>query len=116
MFFLKTNIQIYLFNSIFVLYFVETISIPLLYELLCLIFKRVHFAVTIIIFYIAISLGIYSQYLILTKNIVFLNEQIAFILIVIFTILFGIFTYFPPKIFLFRDPSTGGYGDTGRHR
>lgn len=103
------------FNSILVLYLVEVLAIPLLYESLHLIFKRIHFVITILIFYAAISLGIYAQYIILNSGISFFNEYVALAGVILLTILFGIFTYFPPKGFLFKDPVTGRYGDTGRH-
>jgi hypothetical protein len=104
-----------LFLSLFVLYMVEVLTIPILFEPLRLIFKKVHLAITIIIFYIAILLGLYSQYIILHNGISFLNEYISLILIVVSTIKFGVFTYIPPKIFIFKDPVTGRYGDVGRH-
>ena len=98
-------------NSILILYLVEIFTIPLLYEPLRIVFKRVHFLISILIFYIAILLGIYSQYIVLSKSIYILNEYISLILIFVLTTLFAIFTYIPPKIFLFRDPNTGKYGD-----
>ncbi len=100
-----------LINGILVLYIVETVSIPLLYESLRLIFKGVPFIITILIFYISIVLGLFSEYLILKNGISILSELVSFIFIMIITFKFGILTYFPPKIFLFKDPVTGRYGD-----
>ena len=105
-----------LFNSLFILYLIEILTIPLLYESLRLIFKKLHFLVTILIFYIAIILGVYIQYIMLISEISFLNEYISFVLIIVLTILFGIFTYYPPKYLIFRDPITGRYGDSKDHR
>jgi len=105
-----------LFNSLFILYLIEILTIPLLYESLRLIFKKIHFLVTILIFYIAIILGVYIQYIMLISEISFLNEYISFVLIIVLTILFGIFTYYPPKYLIFRDPITGRYGDSKDHR
>jgi len=52
-----------------------------------------------------------AEYYILINNIIVFNEVVAGILIYIVVILFGIFTFFPPKFFLFKDPVTGRYGD-----
>lgn len=98
-------------NGILILYIVEIVSIPLLYEPLRLILKKVPFIFTILVFYIAIVLGLFFEYLILKNNISILSEFISLILILIITLKFSIFTYFPPKHFLFRDPVTGKFGD-----
>jgi hypothetical protein len=37
-------------------------------------------------------------------------SKISYFLLSIILIAFSIFTYFPPKLELFRDPPTGGYG------
>lgn len=103
------------FNSILVLFLVEILSIPLLYEPLRMLFKEVHFSITILIFYLAVLFGILSQYFILTNQILVMSESIAMILIALIVISFGIFTYFPPKFFIFRDPVTGKYGDVGHN-
>ena len=101
-----------LFNTLFILYLVEILTIPLLYESLRLIFKKVNLFVTILIFYIAIILGVYIQYIMLISDISFLNEYISFVLVIIVTMIFGIFTYYPPKYAIFRDPVTRRYGDS----
>jgi len=99
------------FNGILVLFVVEILTIPLLYEPLRILLKKVPFYFTILIFYLAIILGIFSEYYILNNKISIFSELVSLILIGIITLKFAIFTYFPPKIFLFRDPVTGGYGD-----
>ena len=100
-----------LINGILVLYIVEIVSIPLLYESLRLILKKIPFMITILIFYISIVLGLFSEYLALKNEISIFSELISLIFIMIITFKFGILTYFPPKIFLFKDPVTGRYGD-----
>lgn len=100
-----------LINGILVLYIVEIVSIPLLYEPLRLILKKVPFIFTILIFYIAIVLGLFFEYLILKNDIFLFSEFLSLIFILIVTLKFSIFTYYPPKNFLFRDPVTGRYGD-----
>ncbi len=101
-----------IFNSIFILLTVQIISIPLLYEPLRVVFKKVHFIITILIFFLSIIIGIFMEYIFLLSGYILFDESISLILILILTVLFGIFTYYPPKIFLFRDPNTKRYGDT----
>lgn len=60
-------------------------------------------------FFVAVILGEYVAYKILiSKNIC--NTNIAIIILTILLISFIAFTYIPPKIFLFQDPITRGYG------
>lgn len=104
------------FNGILVLFVVEILTIPLLYEPLRILLKKVPFHFTILIFYLAIILGIFSEYYILNNKISIFSELVSLILIGIITLKFAIFTYYPPKIFLFRDPVSGGYGDIHHRR
>ncbi len=101
-------------NGILILYIVEIVSIPLIFEPLRLILKKVPFIFTILIFYIAIILGLFVEYLILKNRISIFSESLSLVLILLITLKFSIFTYFPPKHFLFRDPVTGRYGDKKR--
>ena len=100
-----------LINGILVLYVIEIVSIPLMYEPLRLILKKIPLIFTILIFYIAIVLGLFFEYIILKNNISLFNELLSLILILIITLKFSIFTYYLPKHFLFKDPVTGRYGD-----
>lgn len=94
------------FSSVLTLLLVQTLAIPLLYEPLRVIFKRVHFIVTIIIFYVSVLFGVLAQYYALQNNIIIFNEPISLIIIAIITLIYWIFTYYPPKIWIFRDPNT----------
>lgn len=105
------NIYPNVINSGLVLLLVEVIAIPIIYEPLHSLFGKIPVLINILIFYIAILLGIYIQYLFLEKGYVILNEWISLSIIIGITILFGIFTYYPPKMPLFRDPVTKKYGD-----
>lgn len=98
-------------SAILVLLLVELLAMPLIFEPLRVVFKKVHFGITIGIFFVSIALGLLAEYYILINNIIVFNEVVAGILIYIVVILFGIFTFFPPKFFLFKDPVTGRYGD-----
>ena len=100
-----------IFNSILILMLVELITMPLLYETLKRLFKTVPFPITILIFFLSIIFGLLAEYLILSNGIVILTEIVSFILVVVIVGIFGIFSYYPPKISLLKDPITGRYGD-----
>jgi len=102
------------FNSILVLLVVELVTMPLLYEILKRMVKKVHFLVTILIFFLSTIFGLIAEYLILTNGVVILPEIWSLILALLIVCMFAIFSYYPPKMFLFRDPITGGYGDLGK--
>ena len=104
-----------LLNSIFILLLVEVISIPLLFEPLRLLLKKVPFSVTILIFILSILFGLLTQSYFLKENIYLFPEEIALLLSLGIVGIFAIFSYYPPKIFLFKDPITGRYGDVKEH-
>jgi len=64
----------------------------------------------IAIFIIAVILGYYFSYRIMKITKPLGWEIISLIVILVGLLKFSLFTYFPPKIFLFQDPITGGYG------
>jgi len=65
----------------------------------------------IFIFVLAIIIGYAFSYKILTWQRNFLKYKTsAIIFIILAGMAFGLFTFFPPKIFLFLDPVTGLYG------
>lgn len=98
-------------SATFVLLFVQLFSVPLIYEPLRIIFKKVHFLVTIAIFQISIVLGLIAEYFVLKHSLLIFNEMVAGILVLVLVFLFGLFTYYQPRFFLFRDPVSGKYGD-----
>jgi len=116
---LVTILQVFVFkgkyenmnSAMFVLLFVELLAMPLMYEPLRTIFKRVHLAITILIFYVCIILGLLMEYYVLINNVVVFNEVVAGILFWGIVFLFGVFTFYQPRFFLFKDPVTGKYGD-----
>lgn len=65
--------------------------------------------IDISIFFVAVVLGEFVSYKILTSN-YSCNSNIAFCCILILLACFIIFTYFTPEIGLFRDPVTGLFG------
>ena len=112
--FLKGSYQ-NLFNSIFILLLVEVISIPLLFEPLRILLKKVPFSLTILIFILSILFGLLTQSSFLKNSISLFSEEIALLLSLGIVGIFAIFSYYPPKIFLFKDPITGKYGDVKEH-
>ncbi|HPR92178.1 MAG TPA: DUF6512 family protein, partial [Candidatus Dojkabacteria bacterium] len=94
---------------------VEVTSIPLLFEPLRLLLKKVPFSVTILIFILSILFGLLTQSYFLKENIYLFPEEIALLLSLGIVGIFAIFSYYPPKIFLFKDPITGRYGDVKEH-
>ncbi len=67
--------------------------------------------INIISFYFSIAAGQYISYKIMnSKKLPNIFESISKLLLVLLFISFIIFTYIPPKLELFRDPPTDGYG------
>lgn len=62
-------------------------------------------------FFVAVILGEYLAYKLMISNLN-CNNIIAIIILTIILICFVVFTYFPPKIEIFRDPVTSEYGIT----
>lgn len=98
-------------NGVLLLLIVELLTIPFLFEPLRHLIKKVPFVFTILIFYLAIFFGLLVEYFVLKNEILIFSDFIALIFVLILVILFGFFSYYPPKHFLFRDPVTGEYGD-----
>lgn len=85
--------------------------IPILYyPIRFLILKREITGISISIFVLSVILGYVLQYFVLNTDFVLLGETLSFIILSILFLLFFIFTFFPPKIFLFKDPITNTYG------
>lgn len=67
--------------------------------------------VDIAIFFIAIAAGQLAHYRIVTLNpLPPWYAAISVLLLLALTASFSLFTFYPPELFLFRDPVTGGYG------
>ena len=65
--------------------------------------------IDISIFFVAVALGEYISYKVLSSNLK-CNKYISFTIILILFICFIIFTYYPPKIGLFKDPISELFG------
>lgn len=71
---------------------------------------RTNFAfIDISIFFIAVLLGEYITYKLLLSDFS-CNKIISLLLLIILLFCFVLFTYFPPKIGLFKDPVTNNFG------
>ncbi len=95
-----------------ILLVVQILTIPLLYEPLRLIVRKVPFLITIGIFILAIIFGVLVEYIILKNGYALISEPLSLLIVICLLLLFGLFSYYPPKIFLFKDPVTGRYGDS----
>lgn len=62
------------------------------------------------IFIVAVILGYYFSYRIMKITKPLGWEKISLVIILVGLLKFSLLTYFPPKIFLFQDPVSGGYG------
>ena len=100
-----------LWNSLLILFLAEILTIPLLFEPLRVFIKKVPLFITILIFYFSIFVGLLLEYYFLSQEIFIFKEYTCLVLILVLFVLFFIFTYFPPKFFLFKDPVTKRYGD-----
>lgn len=86
------------------------ILIPLLYYLVQYFLKREVLLVSILIFLLSVIVGYVLMYFLISSNILYIGELYSFLCLIFLFILFGIFTFFPPKIFLFKDPVSKEYG------
>jgi hypothetical protein len=65
----------------------------------------------ILVFVIAVIIGQAASYMMMASPRDFSRYNIASIaLLVLLPVLFVVFTFYPPQIFLFQDPISGGYG------
>lgn len=65
----------------------------------------------ILIFVISVALAQFISYrLLISEKDYSLYQETAIILIAVLTLAFSLFTYFPPKLELFRDPRNGNFG------
>ena len=65
--------------------------------------------VNILTFILSVVVGEYVAYMLIINNFTF-NKIFCISMLIILTFLFFIFTFYPPKINLFKDPLNGSYG------
>jgi hypothetical protein len=107
---LVTDNHINILNGILALLVIEVISIPILFEIAKIFSKKVHLAITISIFYISIFLGLLCEYMVIKNVILLVPEWLALVIFCFIVACFGIFTFYTPRLGIFKDPVTGRYG------
>jgi hypothetical protein len=71
-------------------------------------------AVDILIFFIAVALGQLASYKILTmKAWPRWTGKVGLAMVILLAVAFGVFTFYPPHLPIFRDAVSGGYGIVG---
>ncbi|MDH5695088.1 MAG: DUF6512 family protein [Dehalococcoidia bacterium] len=67
--------------------------------------------VDILIFVIAVALGQLTSYKMLTiRRLPQWSGKVGLVLVIVLAIAFGVFTFYPPHLPVFRDAATGAYG------
>ncbi len=89
---------------------IGVLSVPILFYTIGGVFGKTPDFINILIFFVSAGLGYLIEGLLLKSNFYLPLNFIPIIILIIITILFIIFTYFPPKIPLFLDPLTNNYG------
>lgn len=74
------------------------------------------FILDILIFIVAVIVGQYASYRLLTSKRKRANlEKISLIALIVLALLFVIFTFYPPQLPIFKDPISGGFGIVENH-
>jgi len=77
-------------------------------------FSEENLVLDILIFIVAVAIGQLASYkLMLWKETPIICTKIFIIALIVLACLFLIFTFYPPHLPLFYDPTSGGYGITG---
>ena len=100
-------------KNFFLASMIKLFSAPIIIVLLFygwLVFFEDNFIWDISIFVVAVILSYYISFRIMKIEKALGWEKISIFLILIGLIKFSLFTYFPPKTFLTKDPVQGGYG------
>lgn len=94
-----------LYAILITIFLIPTLYYPIRYFL-----KEELLFVSISLFILSVILGYTAQYFFLLEEISIINEYVSFLLLISLFLLFSFFTFFPPKVFLFKDPVTNTYG------
>jgi hypothetical protein len=95
----------------FVTIFVATMLVPVLYyPIRALIGKEIP-AVSIGLYFVCILISFILEYYLLSNMIYFFDATIAYILIGLLFLIFALFTYFPPRLQIFKDSIYKKFGD-----
>jgi len=98
-------------GSAFFVILTAVLLIPLLYYPIRFIIGREIVWISISLYFVCIAISFGLEYYLVSNQIFIVNDFSAIIGILILFILYIIFTYFPPKNFLFFDPVFKKYGE-----
>jgi len=91
--------------------YVMPIAIAILFYSYTAVIGQEILIVDILIFVIAIALGQLTSYKILTiRRLPRWSCKVGLVLVIVLAVAFGVFTFYPPHLPLFRDAVTGAYG------
>ena len=89
---------------------IGTISIPVLFYTYNGAFGKTPDWLNILFFFISAGVAYFVEYLLFKNDFRVPNAWIAAVLLLMFAIAFGVFTFYPPSLPLFQDPITGKFG------
>lgn len=90
--------------------YVLSITIPILFYSYTAVLGTHMLLIDILIFIIAIVLGRLTSYWIITREVREPWSGMTVLLLLVILFAYSTFTFYPPKLPLFKDPSSGGYG------
>jgi len=94
--------------------YVMPVAIAAIFYAYTAIFGEEILAVDISIFFVAVALGQLASYKILTmKQWPWWMGGVGVVMVILLAAAFGVFTFYPPELGIFRDAVSGGYGIVG---
>lgn len=98
-------------GTAFITVMAATMLIPILYYPIRAMVGREIPAISISLYFVCILIAFVIEYQLLSNSIFIIDHDLALVLILIIFSLFAIFTYFPPRLEMFRDPIYRKYGE-----
>lgn len=104
------QVRNFIFGKVLSLYVMPAVIVLLFYGYLWVVGHDV-LLLDILIFVFAVGAGQYVSFAMFSATPgVLLSRKLALILLAILLLAFVLFTFFAPRLFIFEDPLTGGYG------
>jgi hypothetical protein len=103
-----------LWGSGLIVAIVATFLIPVLYYPIRFILKKEIATISISLYFFCIICAFVLEYYLLTQEIVIMPEICGLAGLIAIIVVFGIFTYHPPRFFLYKDPISRKYGHIER--
>lgn len=88
-----------------------TVLVPLLYYPIRHLIGREIPAVSISLYFVCILIAFILEYLLIKAKFDLISDQIAFLMLFATFLLFAVFTYYPPRLPLFKDSIFKKYGE-----